>query len=259
MKRTIVLLVVVVVLIPSVCYSLHVETVPAITERLKVNEGLRLTPYTDPSGDHMCIGYGHNTNFPICKEAAEIQLKHDVELAISYLRTNFISSFDDFPLEKQIALIEMMFCLGPNSFSRFKRIISAIHRGDWNIAGVEVLTSDWAKTYRTRAGNIAKDLMYGSELKYDTEQSISYLRTTFSDFNSFPLEKQIALIDMVSHIGPESFETFKRVISAVLCKDWNTAGAEVLKSNWAREYPIRAKQISKDLMGTQPGKRKVSK
>ena len=259
MKRTIVLLVVLVVLIPSSCYSLCDKTISVISERLRSNEGLGLTPYNDPSGNHMCVGYGYNLSFPICKEAAEIQLKYDIELAISYLRTNFSSSFDTFPPEKQISLIEMMFCLGPDSFSKFKRTISAIHRGDWHRAGIEVYISNWATGYRTRVNSIVKDLMYDSEFKYDIEQSISYLRTTFSDFKSFPKEKQIALIDMVSHIGPESFKTFKRMISDILCKDWDKAGVEVLRSNWARSYPIKAKHISKDLMDTQQPKRNVSK
>lgn len=129
-----------------------------IMEFIKHNEGLRLTMYKDPSGDHYNIAYGHNLNYPISARAAEAILKDDIKLAQFYLKIIF-NDFDSFPVNKKVALTDMMFAMGPTNFSTFKNMIEAVKAQDWKTVAEECLDSDWASRYKTRSRRVAS-LLY---------------------------------------------------------------------------------------------------
>ena len=162
MKKLAIIIIVFALLVPSISQA-YEPIDPKLLQRLRVKEGLALKAYRDPGkkgkGDGpWCVGYGHNLDHDIPKEAAEIILRHDVRLAIDNLRSIFYG-FDEFPQKKQDALIDMMFCNGPSSFQSFDRAIEAIRNGDWCLGAYEILDSVWADHYRTRASHVAKDLI----------------------------------------------------------------------------------------------------
>jgi lysozyme len=116
---------------------------PELLALVRRHEGLRLLPYRDTRGI-LTIGYGHNLAEPIAAEAAELQLKHDVE-AIAHQVAGVVGD-DVWPQlapARQAALIDIGF-MGPAKLARFERMIAAIRRGDWNTAAAEVLSSQWA-------------------------------------------------------------------------------------------------------------------
>lgn len=117
---------------------------------IKRNEGLVLKPYRDPGKKNLAIGYGHNLNAGITVEMAECLLELDIQLAQRFLRKIF-SKFDDFSRNKQIALTDMVYCMGPNSFRTFKKMIKAVKNQNWNRAALEIKHSKWYKNYTTRA------------------------------------------------------------------------------------------------------------
>ena len=69
---------------------------------------------------------------------------------------------------------------------------------------------------------------------------IGDLVNLFPRFGEFSTKRKIALIDMVYNLGITRFKGFKRMISAVLCEDWNEAAKEALNSKWARDVGQRA-------------------
>ena len=125
------------------------------------HEGLRLLPYRDTRGI-LTIGYGHNLTEPIAAEAAELQLKHDVE-AIAHQVAGVVGD-DVWPQlapARQAVLIDIGF-MGPAKLARFEKMIAAIRRGAWQTAHDEVLNSQWAiEVKQERASRDADMLLTG--------------------------------------------------------------------------------------------------
>ena len=53
-----------------------------------------------------------------------------------------------------------------------------------------------------------------------------------------------ALVDMMFNLGKPRFLTFKKMIKAVECGDFDTAANEMLDSKWARQTKSRAIELS---------------
>lgn len=130
---------------------------------IKNNEGLSLHMYKDPSGEGIIIGYGHNLSWGIDIDMAEFILYKDIVQKQRNLRMVF-EKFDSFPLNVKIALTDMMFCmdLGDSSqgFLSFKKMIRCIRNKNWSGASNEMLDSQWAREYKSRARRDA-NLMSG--------------------------------------------------------------------------------------------------
>ena len=60
------------------------------------------------------------------------------------------------PEPAQRALANMAFNLGVPRLSQFKNMLSALEKGDYNVAAKEALDSNWAKQVGDRANRIAK-------------------------------------------------------------------------------------------------------
>lgn len=52
------------------------------------------------------------------------------------------------------------------------------------------------------------------------------------------------LIEMVFNLGKSGFEEFKKVISAIELKDFETASSEMLNSHWASQVGVRATRLA---------------
>lgn len=128
-------------------------------EYIRRYEGLRLKPYTCPTG-HLTIGYGHNLENGISKEAAEFMLKQDLlaaELAVSkkFLWWNSLNEV------RQFVLVDMAFNMGLARLCTFKKMLAAVERGDYATAAKEMLNSRWAVQVGRRAQELAEMMKKG--------------------------------------------------------------------------------------------------
>ena len=55
------------------------------------------------------------------------------------------------------------------------------------------------------------------------------------------------LVEMVFQLGADGVREFDRFLAAIRSSDWGRAANEMLDSLWARETPVRAKELA-DLM-----------
>lgn len=122
---------------------------------IKNHEGLKLKVYKCPAGK-LTIGYGRNLEDKgISIDEAEILLKNDILDCQKILKTIF-HQFDDFSINQKVALIDMVFNLGPGGFLAFRKMIDAIKAGNWQKAKEEALNSKWATQVGKRANEVVK-------------------------------------------------------------------------------------------------------
>lgn len=127
---------------------------------LKLDEGYSNKPYLD-TAEKITIGIGHNlSDKGLSEEVINIIFKEDFLSSLTDARSIF-PDFDGWPLGRQVAIINMIFNLGKRKFSEFKKMISAIKKGDWNSASEEALNSKWAIQTGKRAVRIAQVLKSG--------------------------------------------------------------------------------------------------
>lgn len=130
-----------------------------ILYNLMCDEGFRSKPYKDTVGK-LTIGYGRNLDDNgISKEEAEFLLKQDIKTARDELH-NFYW-YEKLTINRQRALINMMFNLGLPKFRKFKKMIAAFEKRDYPIAADEALDSKWAKQVGGRSERVADLIRYG--------------------------------------------------------------------------------------------------
>jgi len=129
----------------------------SVIDDLKRDEGLRLKPYLCTAGK-TTIGYGRNlSDRGITREEADFLLANDYISTKIQLRNN-LDFYDDLPENVQSALINMAFNMGVLGLLRFKRMLYAMERGDFDEAALEALKSLWARQVGARADRIAKQI-----------------------------------------------------------------------------------------------------
>lgn len=128
-------------------------------ERLLVkHEGLRLKPYTCSTGK-LTIGVGRNIeDNGISDEEAVSLLRNDIARCQRELNS---FNFHNLNFARMLALRNMLFNLGLTRFSTFKKMINALHIGDYEIAANEMLCSKWARQVGDRATCLAEIIRTG--------------------------------------------------------------------------------------------------
>ena len=136
-------------------------------EELLRDEGLRLRPYTCSAG-HLTIGVGHkvtgreNIGDTISLEVAGSLLTRDIATALAAATRIFgRERFEAFSEARQRAVVNMVFNLGEDRFRGFKRMIAAIHAGEWSEAATHCLDSKYAQQVGERARRVARQLREG--------------------------------------------------------------------------------------------------
>ncbi len=122
---------------------------PKIAERIREREGLSFLPYKCPTG-HLTIGYGHNLEHGISKEAAELLLRQDIEIAIKQVKKTFIW-WPKLTEARLFVLVDMVYNMGLSSLFGFKKMLAAIDKGDYETAAKELLNSSYALQVGKRA------------------------------------------------------------------------------------------------------------
>lgn len=119
------------------------------------DEGLKLEIYKCTAGK-ITIGVGRNIeDRGITTSEARLLLANDVDIISDELTNNF-PWWVSMPEPAQRALANMAFNLGVPRLSQFKNMLSALEKGDYNVAAKEALDSNWAKQVGDRANRIAK-------------------------------------------------------------------------------------------------------
>jgi lysozyme len=121
-------------------------------------EGLRLRPYRC-SANKLTIGYGRNLeDVGISKSEADMMFERDFSQAMNdvvRLLKEYKVNYDDVIEQRFYALTDMMFNLGYNNLSKFKKMLTAFSKGDYETAANEMLNSLWATQVGSRATQLA--------------------------------------------------------------------------------------------------------
>ena len=104
--------------------------------------------------DKWTCGYGRNAeDNGFSEDEAKLMLKNDIEQASKDVKSIF-PDFDRYTINRQNALINMVFNLGINRFKLFKNTIKAIKRDDWTSAAKHAEQSRWHNQVGKRAVEI---------------------------------------------------------------------------------------------------------
>ena len=131
-----------------------------IYELIKKHEGLRLKPYTCPTG-HLTIGYGHNLEANgITEDIAEKLLIQDVEAATLAV-IDLVPTYHDLSDNRKMALIDMCFNMGKFGLAKFKKFLQAIAEHNWVEASAQLVDSTWYTQVGTRAETVVQMIREG--------------------------------------------------------------------------------------------------
>lgn len=79
-------------------------------------------------------------------------------------------------------------------------------------------------------------------LDNDLDENVGLLETYFGWFLDLDEARQAVMVDMVHQLGFHGFLGFDDMLSAMARKDYQTAAAELMDSDMARQTPERAKR-----------------
>ena len=136
-----------------------------LSRMLKKHEGVETHAYTDSVGK-VTIGVGRNIDpdggFGVSPCEVDFMLGNDIDrveeelyAALPWLSGSKIAE------PRYDALINMCFNLGLPRFLKFKKALSAMEAGNYEIAAVEFLDSRWAKQVGKRADEVAEMIRTG--------------------------------------------------------------------------------------------------
>lgn len=117
---------------------------------IKIEEGFRGDPYKDHIG-YLTIGYG--TKLPLTEEEAELLLKHRLEKMQKELNRRIKEVYGEvsIPAKAWDILYNMAYQLGVGGLLKFKKMLKALEKQDYETAAKEGLDSLWARQTPNRA------------------------------------------------------------------------------------------------------------
>lgn len=83
--------------------------------------------------------------------------------------------------------------------------------------------------------------------KDDIGTSIYYCEAQFNQWNSWPEEVQLIMVNMMFNMGPTRMAKFKNMIFALNTQDWQQAAVEGRDSLWYKQVTNRAERLMKRL------------
>ena len=134
-----------------------------LREEIKYDEGCVYAVYLDHLG-LPTFGIGHlvtqddpeyqwDVDNPISEERVNEAFESDMNIVLDDCQTLY-DDFDELPQEAQHIIANMMFNMGRPRLSKFKKMIQAIHDGNWLEAGYEMKDSRWYKQVTNRADRL---------------------------------------------------------------------------------------------------------
>jgi lysozyme len=89
-------------------------------------------------------------------------------------------------------------------------------------------------------------------LLQDMKRAEAVLDRLLPDWNTYDLQRQLALGSMAFQLGGDGLSKFRKMLQAIRADDWQKAADEALDSLWARQTPNRAKRVAEMLRGEDP-------
>lgn len=131
----------------------------ATIEQIKRHEGLKLHPYKCTAGK-TTIGYGRNLDDKgiTASEAEEMLLTDMCEVEERLFAEGMFSDLND---ARKAVLINMGYQLGVSGLFKFKKMIAAVDRKEYELAAKEMLASRWAMQTPRRAKELSEQMLTG--------------------------------------------------------------------------------------------------
>lgn len=104
------------------------------------------------------------------------------------------------------------------------------------------LPSDIAD-YLNKNGKITND-MIDRLLFLSVSTATADCHSLFPEFDNFTEARRMALVDFLFNIGKKRAMGFRKAIAAINTGRWEDAAKEMRDSNWFRQVPNRAKEIT---------------
>tara|TARA_R100001015_G_C4632916_1_gene197132 strand:- start:3852 stop:4253 length:402 start_codon:yes stop_codon:yes gene_type:complete len=129
----------------------------SLIESIKENEGYKSTVYTDTLG-YDTIGYGFAIkDLELDEEVCDLILDKKLDKLIDATNKKF-PFLRELPQDKCEVVFEMVYQLGLNGVSRFKKMLKALENKDYDKAAAEMLDSLWAKQTPNRAIKLSNQM-----------------------------------------------------------------------------------------------------
>lgn len=77
----------------------------------------------------------------------------------------------------------------------------------------------------------------------DIQKSIYYCEAQYNQWDNWPEEVQLIMVNMMFNMGPTRMAKFKNMQSALSMQDWKQAAAEGRDSLWYRQVTNRAERL----------------
>jgi lysozyme len=130
-----------------------------LENQLRRHEGFRSKPYQDTVGV-WTVGWGHNlTAGGLSRAACTVIFYEDLEVAKK--AASGLTGWGGCNAARQNVLVNMAFNLGGSRLARFKNMLAAIERKDFETAAREMLQSKWAEQVGSRAKELAEQMKTG--------------------------------------------------------------------------------------------------
>jgi len=138
-----------------------------VFNQLREDEGVEYKIYLDHL-DLPTFGVGHliletdpehgeEIGTRVSEERVEDAFQKDLDVAISECQILYTEkAWDEFPVECQEILVNMMFNMGRTRLSKFRKFNAAVLKHDWTTAGIEGRDSLWHKQVTNRAERLMK-------------------------------------------------------------------------------------------------------
>ena len=121
-----------------------------LEEQIIAHEGIRLKVYRCPAGK-LTIGIGRNLeDTGISQAESRFLLNNDILRCRTGL-SKVLPYWHTLTNMRQRVLVDMCFNLGQDGLLEFKKMLTALKKGDFDLAADEMLTSTWAHQVKTRA------------------------------------------------------------------------------------------------------------
>ena len=127
------------------------------------HEGEVLKPYKCSRGV-LTIGRGHNLEHGISKAASDFIFREDMDKVEADLKRCLSETYDKLNANRQLVLIDLCFNLGIGGLLKFKKMLAALNRNDYELAAAELMDSTYARQVPERAEE-NKNILLTGELK----------------------------------------------------------------------------------------------
>ncbi len=129
-----------------------------LISRLDRFESNKLLPYDDKHGDvvfvpgmtlegNLSISRGYNLNSGITARVSDY-ITEDKIMEFTMVLLGLFAEFSYYSEARRLALMDMIYHMGPTRFRGFKRMIKAIHDGKWGNVADELLDSAYGRDPR---------------------------------------------------------------------------------------------------------------